>query len=284
MISIIVCSIKENLFFKLKDNISNTIGVDYEIIRIDNTINNIGICRAYNNGAHSAEYEYLCFVHEDVLFVTQDWGKKLIYHLAKPEVGLIGVAGSSYKTSIPSSWSLPSDTRIVNIIQYSHYDDRHPIYCKSTDTNESPCEAVVIDGVFLATRKDVWEKCKFDDKLLTGFHGYDVDYSLQVLKHYKVIVVFDILLKHFSQGNQSKQWLDNAVLISKKWKKYLPTSVNKVSYVEQKKYFYQTFLFFLWRMKSARYPFFKRFWLMVFFLKIKYSDIIEIYHLMKNIR
>ena len=44
---------------------------------------------------------YLCFVHEDVRFVTQDWGRKIVAHLQDKEVGLVGIAGGGTMPKIP---------------------------------------------------------------------------------------------------------------------------------------------------------------------------------------
>ena len=52
MISIIICSIKNDFFIQLESNIAETIGtIEYEIIRIDNRIEELPITQAYNKGA-----------------------------------------------------------------------------------------------------------------------------------------------------------------------------------------------------------------------------------------
>ena len=55
MLSIIICSIKENLFQLVSQNIEETIGaISYEIIRIDNLKEQLPITQAYNKGAEKA--------------------------------------------------------------------------------------------------------------------------------------------------------------------------------------------------------------------------------------
>lgn len=105
MISIIISSFRPNLFSDLIENIKDTIGIDeYEIIKIDNP-GIMGLCDAYNKGAADAKYKYLCFCHEDVLFHTQNWGELIISSFSKnPRIGIVGFAGSVYKTWIPSGW------------------------------------------------------------------------------------------------------------------------------------------------------------------------------------
>lgn len=50
MISIIICNRKKVLDPKLENNIKSTIGIEYEIINIDNSDNRYNIFQAYNKG------------------------------------------------------------------------------------------------------------------------------------------------------------------------------------------------------------------------------------------
>jgi hypothetical protein len=97
MISIIVCSINDRLFIQFSNSVKETIGADYEIIKIDNNIEKIGISEAYNKGARLSKYEYLLFSHEDVIFETKNWGLKLINHFRNlNNPGMLTIAGSPY--------------------------------------------------------------------------------------------------------------------------------------------------------------------------------------------
>lgn len=271
MVSIIVCSINPRLIKLLEENIKCTIGVPYEIVTVDNRKDNFGICKVYNKGAKRAKYPFLCFVHEDVSFKTENWGKNLICHLSIPETGLIGVAGGAYKSSIPSSWSA-SKNHYLHIIQHYKHINKEPLYVKRGGENNEPAVVLALDGVFLATRKDVYKKCKFDEQLLKGFHGYDIDFSLQVSQTYKVKVVYDILLEHFSEGTPGKEWLETAILISKKWEKYLPASLYKLSFHEEKELYYDTISNFTWKMKFADYSCLWQFKWTIYFFKMKFLD------------
>lgn len=59
MVSIIICSVSPLLLEDLKQNIAQTIGVEYEIIAIDNREKRWPIAKAYNYGAQQAKYPYL---------------------------------------------------------------------------------------------------------------------------------------------------------------------------------------------------------------------------------
>lgn len=227
MLSIIICSVNSFVLERVKKNIAETVGIDYEVIVIDNTSNQYNICKAYNLGGAKATFPFLCFVHEDVQFETDGWGAIICNHLTNQQTGLIGLAGGDGISMVPSTWSIPFVSNEINIIQhYKRVDKEWEHVLKTNSTVEGTLKKVaVLDGVFLCTRKDVFEKFQFDDQSFRGFHGYDIDYSLQVSTRYNAYVTFDILVRHFSEGNPDKQWLESSYLVSQKWKKILPLSI-----------------------------------------------------------
>jgi len=221
MISIIISTHKPELFEAVKVSIEETIGVAYEIIGVENHAR-YSICEAYNIGERQAKYPYLCFVHEDVLFKTKDWGKSLISIMeADKSIGLIGIAGTKFRSSYPSSIGQgPGLRRFLrgNIYHWDKYKDFDVSILKSDIDN-----VVCIDGVFMFSKKDVFQHCRFDEQLLTHFHGYDIDFSLQIFfQGYRVIVDRKILLSHYSNGNYAEQNTKANRLIGKKWKRKLP--------------------------------------------------------------
>ena len=227
MVTIIVSTYQSMLFSSLKKNIEETIGVPHQIVGISNR-NEMGICAAYNFGAKQALFSYLCFVHEDVVFRTKNWGLILIEKFKHdPETGLIGVAGSTYKSIAPSKgwYSGISGLDKYNIFQ----NDRQTLLTEQENHIEKDFEQVVcLDGVFLFTKKNIWEINKFDEARFKNFHCYDLDFSLSVNRRFKVYATKEVLLEHFSRGNLNKQWLAETLILSKKWEKELPVgSINK---------------------------------------------------------
>jgi Glycosyltransferase like family len=104
MISIVVCSVKEDLYKQFADKIKETIGTPYEIIRVDNTGNQYSICSAYNKGASESQFEIVCLCHEDILFRTNNWGNILTELFKNPEIGAAGVVGACYLSLFPTTW------------------------------------------------------------------------------------------------------------------------------------------------------------------------------------
>lgn len=210
MLSIIISTYKPNLLQQLIQNIAGTIGnIEYEIISIENP-GIMGICEAYNKGAAKAIYKYLLFLHDDVLFHTENWGQILINHLSVKETGVIAIAGSSYVPKAPSGWHLPDNKyNHLNIIQNI---DSNKIHEQINHSIKTPVFAV--DGVFLGVTKKVFDEFKFSTSL-TGFHGYDSDFSLRISKKYTNYFIPDIVLEHFSIGNPDKAWFNNNILVRK---------------------------------------------------------------------
>lgn len=216
MLSIIISSYQKQYFNQLVKNISRTIGdgFQYEIIQIWNP-NLMSITKAYNSGVKKSRFENLLFLHEDLIFHTHNWGNILINHLAQENTGIIGLAGSAYVPSAPSSWTVAKKYNFVNILQ-GNKDNADYIIIKSTQTLRTKVFAV--DGVFLAISKQHYNKILFDENL-AGFHGYDLDFSLRVADKYDNYIVSNILIQHFSAGNLDKVWLDANIRIKEKLNK-----------------------------------------------------------------
>lgn len=232
MLSIIVSSYQEEYFTQFSENIKETIGDDfqYEIIQQWNP-GLMGICEAYNKGAEKAKYDNLLFVHEDVLFETKDWGSILIEYLKNDSIGCVGVAGNAVKSLFPIAWWDIKETEFLHINQ--KMKDNQLIE-KRLMTNNN--EVVLLDGVFIGVRKNVWNEIKFNDCLLKGFHGYDIDFSARVFKKYNNVVVNDILLTHFSEGSPNKAWFSDLTKVYDYTKKKLSTKtakkINKKPHIE----------------------------------------------------
>lgn len=248
MISIIVSSYKQGLFETFSTNVAKTIGnIPFELIQIWNP-GLMGICEAYNKGAAQATFPYLVFAHEDILFRTNHWGNILIKTFEHdPEIGLVGVLGSKYKAYIYSGWASGFGT----YSQMIHNADGLRFYSKKVNdvatslnllerdeadaysyvANDLHTESVTaIDGMFMATTAKVFADIRFDQHTFRHFHCYDIDYSLQVFKKYKVVVSYNILIEHFSSGTFDNNWLENTKLLHNKWLNVLPVynlSLNK---------------------------------------------------------
>ena len=239
MFTIIVCSIRPKEAENLRKNIEATIGVPFEFLAYDNRGTGKGICQVYNECAERAKYDYLCFAHEDIEFLTDDWGKKIAEKLQEKDCGVIGFAGSTMKSKFPSGWSSTSRYGLrMNMVQVEYGNDcLHQL----NPYDEDFSKVVTADGLCLFTSKKTWNEVRFDEKNLKGFHCYDVDYSLGLFSAgYRNYICHKVLVKHTSLGNHDVVWLRDNLKLHKKWDKHLPMYVNK-----DKSRFYRNYLEFM---------------------------------------
>lgn len=222
MISIVVCSVHKAMFEALEKNIRQTIGVEYELIKIDNGQRVYSLAQAYNKGAKKAKGNLLCFVHEDVKFHTQDWGRVAQRAFADAGLGLLGIAGAYYYPLPPVGWFGLNENEISVILHLNRSGGEVRRLSLSKFPDDKLVEVAVIDGVFMVMRASSFPAVSFDEAMLPGFHGYDADISLQAGLQGKVAVTKDVLLEHFSEGDKGPQWHSAMEAIAKKWHQKLP--------------------------------------------------------------
>jgi len=226
MISIIISSANKKLLDQVTQNIERTIGTTYEIIAFDNSSGTKGIAEIYNQGIRQAQYPVLCFMHEDIAFLTEGWGSAVINIFEQnTDVGLLGVAGSTYKPLTPSGWNgIGNLEYYTNLYQSYKFSDKPGELKHHNPDGEKLVQVACIDGVWMCTPRAIALQYNFDESF-SGFHVYDIDLSLNIGQHYKVAVTFDVLLDHFSEGNYNADWLKDTLKLHKKWEHLLPVDI-----------------------------------------------------------
>lgn len=231
-LSVIICSRTTQIDSVFVDNIKKTIGTGYELIVIDNSQNNYSIFEAYNLGINLSKGDYWCFIHDDILFHSNGWGKIVedIFE-QNPQIGLIGLAGSKIKTKMPSAWwDCPEEIKSLNVIQ--HLKSGQVEHWKKGWTGKTE-KAATIDGVFMAARRS--EYIRFSN-VLKGFHNYDLNLCFEYLRHnYKIVVSNEILIEHFSIGTINTSWYQSALKVHNMYLDILPIQLNKPLNVNYKK-------------------------------------------------
>lgn len=219
------------------ESIKTTIGADYEIIVCDNRQNKKGICQVYNEYANKAEGDYLCFVHEDVLFNTNHWGNILVNFAQKTKLcGVIGFGGGEFVSKFYLSWS-GGCLRGRNIAGVQcHYTipdaEGSENYVRTivNPLQEEFAPIITLDGYFLFCKKEVWENIKFDEITFNGFHFYDQDFTFACyLNGYKNYVCHLIETIHLSRGNYSVDYYNCAKAFRHKYRLRKSISLKKMS-------------------------------------------------------
>lgn len=224
MISFIVCSRKKHLDTQLVENIASVTSVPYEIIVIDNSKNTYSIFSAYNSGVERAQYPYIAFIHEDILFRSKNLGEIIIKSFNEhPQLGLLGVTGITILPQYAFGWWSAGYDYYVGSI-YTHKCD--PAVTSTIVLKD----AVACDGLFLCIRAELFKQIHWDEQTFDGFHCYDLDICMQVLKAgYKIMVAEGLLIEHFSTGNPTESFANGCVLFSRKWKNELPVSIDCIT-------------------------------------------------------
>jgi hypothetical protein len=243
MVSIIICSINKQHLTRISKNIEDTIGVPFELLVWDNRDANLGLSAVYNRMAARAKYPYLCFVHEDVIFKTESWGKILIHVFeSDPQTSLVGVAGGKYKGRNFSGWY--SGIKGDDFFHLSHQSGSKILTLSNqSEWKNEEEEVVCIDGVFMFIKQKVWEGVRFDELLLKGFHFYDIDFSLRVAKSTKVKVIKSIELVHLTEGGDyGDNWVKEAILFHEAHQSELPFYLDKMTIIDSEARVIRTWL------------------------------------------
>jgi hypothetical protein len=97
----------------------------------------MGICEAYNIGGSKAQYPYLIFCHEDIIFLTSNWGILLCQNFEQDlQIGLIGVIGGKYKSVFKSGWGIPANNTTSSFMIGSHFNKSN-LSIKKNNTSSS---------------------------------------------------------------------------------------------------------------------------------------------------
>jgi glycosyltransferase involved in cell wall biosynthesis len=212
MISLIICSRKSDISNSLKENIERTIGTDYELIVIDNSTNKYSIFSAYNEGVRRSKGDILCFMHEDILYHTNNWGISVYKYFGEDKkLGLLGVSGGCYLPKIPCYW------HISPFLVYKDHTESINSYQK-----KSIFEVAACDGLWFCISKNLFDHIDFDEDLYFGFHYYDMDICMQVLFAQYKVCVCDFDIEHHADCRIDDSFYKNQQLFFDKWNTYLP--------------------------------------------------------------
>ena len=295
MISIVIASADPKLLQQVKLNIAQTIGLPYEILAFNNSNSAKGICEIYNEGISQAKYAILCFMHEDIAFVTNDWGivvQELFQQHSK--LGVIGIAGSTFKSIMPIGWPNQGshETERSHLLQSHKYADKETFHANLNPNNERLAKVVVVDGAWMCVKKEVTERFVFDSDTFKGFHCYDIDFCLSAGRAFEIAVTYDVLLHHFSEGRLDRNWMEQSLLLYYKWEDELPKSLVPLSKKRIRKIEKQNFRYWLKQIHALGFeekiayrllhrPRLFKILGLKYFLKFHYS-IFALYHLKKK--
>ena len=174
-------------------------GIPHEIIVIRDARS---LAEAYNRGIAASVGDIIVLSHDDVDILADDFAARLQNHLG--EYDIVGVIGST-KMAGPA-WAWSGHPNLRGWITHHAYATSEWF----VDVVNPQCVAdnvMVLDGVFLAANRAVFEVVQFDAEIFDGFHLYDIDWSYRAaMAGFRLGVAGDLLLVHESRGSFDPAW------------------------------------------------------------------------------
>jgi GT2 family glycosyltransferase/glycosyltransferase involved in cell wall biosynthesis len=195
----------------------NTIYPDFEIIVVDNASTdgtpeflrsfaeshpdirvilndaNEGFAAGNNRGIGAASGEYIVLLNNDTV-VTRGWLCRLIYHLGKKEVGMVGPV---------TNWS-GNESRIP--VDYTDISQMETFAQKYTRSNEGQTFSIRMLALFcVALRRSVVDEIGLLDERFGIGMFEDDDYSRRIReKGYEIICAEDVFIHHWGRASFSR--------------------------------------------------------------------------------
>lgn len=217
-----MCSRKDPANTIHHDHIMQTAGCRTEYIPIDNRQNTYSLASAYNHGVRQAKGDVVIFVHDDVFFLTENWGTIVLNKFIENDsLGLLGLAGTTRLPQKAGSWASGGKQFLTGrVVHEIKHKDGQILSMYSNDPKDTP--VVVVDGLFMAIRRTLFGSISFDEHEFDHFHFYDLDICMQINQTHTILVTYDILVKHLSAGNYDKIWKKYASRFKHKYEERLP--------------------------------------------------------------
>jgi hypothetical protein len=171
--------------------------------------------------AERDDLEALVLIHQDAEIIEPDFCHIVRRALADPEVGLVGCVGAVGVRSI--AWWEASVTLASFVNRYQEHGGgdlasfswewvKAPAYARTG-------EVETLDGFVLVLSPWVVRNLRFDESL-GQFHGYDLDFCLQVRATGRRVVTADFRAVHHRQLEMvpdPEEWIEAHISVAEKW-------------------------------------------------------------------
>jgi hypothetical protein len=237
----------EAAYNKFTKEIKQSIGLKQKKADVDMQDGEFDIITIYNDGRYSLSEAYnrmwreakeetknfdnyiMVFIHHDIHFKSNGWGKNLLNIYNENDVNIIGLAGTDkfYEHGV---WWLDSKGQFNKNDLWGKvwHTDGKKEWKSDFTTPEKKCAklqpVVVIDGVFIAV--DPITTHMFDEDF-GGFHYYDISFCVDnFLFGSKIYVTETIQIVHESGGQLSQAWEDSRFKLTDIYKQNLPLKIS----------------------------------------------------------
>ena len=206
-ISVLLCSRDPLALSQVKTNLVFSSSSQLEIIPVDNSQNQYGICAAYNLAAGQSTGDILVFMHEDVFMMEMGWDQVLISKfMQNSDLGVLGLAGTQILYPDPPLWTRAGMPWLAGRIVHDLASQDKYMMTFFGAPGEADRQVVTVDGLWFAVRRDIWEQCPFNADDFPAFHFYEHDFCMRARYLGQIWVSQDIMVKHLSGGNFGPAW------------------------------------------------------------------------------
>ncbi|HEV3238818.1 MAG TPA: glycosyltransferase [Casimicrobiaceae bacterium] len=198
-ISIVVCSDDDAQFAAMAASYERALGTwPHAVVRISGATS---LAEGYTRGGAAAKGDIIVFSHDDVEILATDFGPRLLRRLAECDV--LGIAGATRATA--PAWAFAGWPFLHGSVIYPDATGyRVTVYSRVAPLARG---IRVMDGVFLAMRREVAQRVGWDAQTCDGFHGYDVDFTLRAAQAgLRLAVASDLGVVHRSYGSFDALW------------------------------------------------------------------------------
>jgi hypothetical protein len=199
-LSIVVCSNRNARYATMVASYDRALGDwPHEFVRIADATSLAG---GYQRGLTAASGEVVIFSHDDVELLASDFGARLTRRLA--ECDLLGIAGATRATG--PAWPYAGWPWLHGSVIYPEGRGyRVAVYSRGVPLARG---IRVMDGVFLAMKRDAALRIGWDAETCDGFHGYDVDFTLRAAQAgLALAAASDLGVVHQSSGSFDEHWI-----------------------------------------------------------------------------
>ena len=165
--------------------------------------NTQAIAKVYNRAIDFAienNFDYMVLAHDDIIIESEIEDRLAELFETYDMVGVAG--GNNCKLQEPALWHLMcggfGSGNLHGAVAHGNEKEK-----SMTGFGTYAKRVTLIDGVFMAMKRSVFEKVRFDEECPAKFHFYDLDFCLAANKQKIKIGVGDIHITHASPGLQS---------------------------------------------------------------------------------
>jgi hypothetical protein len=204
MLSVVICSIDADKFARVRRNLAERFaGVSHEIVVLNDARS---LAEAYGRALAVARGSLVLFCHDDIEIVSDAPHARIEAALAVADVA--GIAGTSRLTG--PKWITARRPHVHGHVITPAADGRWTLSLYGTLTGISG-GLCALDGVFIAARRETFQRVGFDAEHFDGFHLYDIDFSFRAWQEgLELCVCNEIDLIHASPGHFGAEWQRHA--------------------------------------------------------------------------